>query len=239
MQTALELAQGRTHGLENMFAAARVLREAQVPANSPQSIDLFRKLLRLPDQDAMRRHVQGSTQQLAGVPLREAAGTPTGRTYTPAVRKLLATEGKARPDGSYPIRDAKDVEDAVDDFNRASGSDEDKAHIVERAKAVAGGTDKLPADWSASTRLQEAEVPGWAIPMVGGGTLGQARLREATSLAELGQAGIPLRSTSPLAAQRHSELPPGIPTLAPGTGALRRVPLAESASGTVVRRISP
>jgi hypothetical protein len=234
MQTALEQAQSRTHALENMFLAAHLLRESNIPAASPESVSLLRELLPLSGEQAMRQHLRAR-----GVTLREAAGTPTGRTYTPAVRKLLATEGKARPDGSYPIRDAQDVENAVDDFNRASGSEEDKAHIVERAKAVAGGTDKLPADWAGSTKkqLQESATPGWAIPTIGGGTLGATRLREAKTAAELGQAGIPLRSSSPLGGQRQSELPPGIPTLPEAPG-LRRVPLTESMSGSVISRIS-
>jgi hypothetical protein len=236
MQTALETAQAQTHAMQSLFAAAKVLREAQVPANSPRSMELFPELLRLGDQDAMRRHVQASTR-LDGVPLREAAGAPTGK-YAAGARKLLAKEGLARPDGSYPIRTAKDVEDAVADFNRVDGSPEDKAHIIERAKAVDGGTDALPADWSASTRsLQESAAPGWSIPTVDGRALGPTRLREARSAADLSSLGVPILSDSPLAGQRPSELPAGIPVL-PVTGALSRTRLTESVGGSVLRRVS-
>jgi hypothetical protein len=234
MQTALEQAQSRTHALENMFLAAHLLRESNIPAASPESVSLLRELLPLSGEQAMRQHLRAR-----GVTLREAAGTPTGkRTYTPAVRKLLATEGKARPDGSYPIRDAQDVSDAVDDFDRSEGSDADREHIILRAKAVPGGTDALPASWSGSTRLQESMTPGWSIPTLDGGTLGAVRLREAKSAADLSRLGVPILADSPLAGQRPSELPPGIPTLAPGTGGLSRTRLTESVGGSVLRRVS-
>jgi hypothetical protein len=246
LETKLSEAERRAHGLENMFCAARALREAQVPAAG--STDIFRELLGLDGLDAMRRHI------------REATGTPTGkRTYTPAVRKLLATEGKARPDGSYPIRDAQDVSDAVDDFNRADGSDADREHIIARAKAVANGTDALPADWAGSTKkqLQESaaglrqagprkartveELAQWGIPVpTPDGACGAVHLREASSVDDLARFGLPVLNASPLAGQRPSELPAGIPVLpeAPGASALRRVPLTESVTGSVVRRVA-
>jgi hypothetical protein len=228
MPTALELAQGRTAAMEGLFAAARVLREAQVPANSPRSIELFRELIALPDQEAMRRHI------------REAAGTSTASKYTPSVRRHLATTGEARPDGSYPIRSAADVSDAVADFDRSEGSEADREHIIARAKAVPDGTNALPASWAGSTRsLQESATPGWAIPTLDGGTLGPTRLREAKTAADLGSLGVPILADSPLVGQRQSGLPAGIPVLAAAPGAtLRPAKLTESISGTVLSRIS-
>jgi hypothetical protein len=227
--------------LEHMFAAAKVLREAQIPASTPGAVALFRELIELPDQPAMVRRV------------REAAGTPP-RTYTKAARQALAEKGQAMPDkesgGRYPVRDSRDVEDAVNDWGRNGSSPDVKAHIIQAAQKV-GATDALPADWAGSTKkLQEsaaglrqaglrearsvADLAHAGIPTLDG----PVRLREATSAAELGQAGIPLRSTSPLAGQRHSELPAGIPTLAPGTGALSRTRLTESVGGGVLRRVA-
>lgn len=66
-------------------------------------------------------------------------------------RKKLADEGKAMPDGSFPIESRKDVEDAVHDFGRSGSKPEVKRHIIRRAKAL-GATDALPADWTGSTK---------------------------------------------------------------------------------------
>ena len=51
------------------------------------------------------------------------------------------------PDGSYPIRSAKDVENAVRDCCRSGEKPDVKAHIVARAKAI-GADSALPDDWT-------------------------------------------------------------------------------------------
>ena len=68
------------------------------------------------------------------------------REFSTKEREKLADQGAARPDGSYPIKSAKDVENAVKDFGRANGSAADKAHIIARAKAI-GAETSLPDDW--------------------------------------------------------------------------------------------
>ena len=81
----------------------------------------------------------------------------TKRKFDTAERKDLADSGAARPDGSYPIKTATDVSNAVKDFGRSKGSAADKAHIVARAKAI-GATDQLPADWPGSTQGKEKSM---------------------------------------------------------------------------------
>ena len=51
------------------------------------------------------------------------------------------------PDGSYPIRSAKDVANAVRDCCRSGEKADVKAHIVARAKAI-GADSALPDDWT-------------------------------------------------------------------------------------------
>lgn len=220
----------------NMLDAVVVLDQAHVAPGSAEGHRLFHEIVRLPDTHAMRSHVANARHAR----LREAS------RYTPQVREHLAKEGKARPDGSYPIRNAKDVEDAVDDFNRSGGSPEDKAHIVKQAHAVPDGADKLPADWLAdgTARLQESARPfaGLDIPTIGeDGPARGARLREARSAADLAGLGIPLSGDA--SEQVPSGALDGIPLLpaagAPsGEGALQRVRLTESTGGTVLRRIA-
>ena len=62
------------------------------------------------------------------------------------------------PDGSYPIRSATDVENAVRDYNRSGKRPEVKAHIIARAKAI-GAEDALPDDWKeASDKAARSSV---------------------------------------------------------------------------------
>lgn len=51
-------------------------------------------------------------------------------------RKKLAKSGHARPDGSYPINTAEDVENAMHDWYRSHGSPADKAHIQKEARRL-------------------------------------------------------------------------------------------------------
>jgi hypothetical protein len=67
--------------------------------------------------------------------------------FSGAQREKDAEQGVAMPDGSYPIRSAKDVENAVRDYYRSGKKAEVKAHILARAKAI-GAESALPDDWT-------------------------------------------------------------------------------------------
>ena len=69
------------------------------------------------------------------------------REFSAAQREKDAEEGIAMPDGSYPIRSAKDVENAVRDCCRSGEKLDVKAHIIARAKAI-GAEKALPDDWT-------------------------------------------------------------------------------------------
>jgi hypothetical protein len=61
-------------------------------------------------------------------------------------RKKLAEEGKALPDGSFPIRNREDLKDAVHSYGRANDKEEAKRWIKRRAKELNAGKE-LPEDW--------------------------------------------------------------------------------------------
>jgi len=63
-----------------------------------------------------------------------------------AERRRLAEQGKALPDGSFPIRDREDLRDAVQSYGRASDKDEAKRWIKKRAREL-NAEDELPDDW--------------------------------------------------------------------------------------------
>lgn len=56
--------------------------------------------------------------------------------FTRAERDDLAKQGLARPDGSYPIRNASDLENAAKDYVRTGKDPSVAAWIGKRAKAL-------------------------------------------------------------------------------------------------------
>lgn len=72
------------------------------------------------------------------------------------VRDRLAKEGKALPDGSYPIRNAQDLKNAIYAFGRANPSDRAKVrrHIMKRARAL-GKADMIPEQWKSASIIDE------------------------------------------------------------------------------------
>jgi hypothetical protein len=73
-------------------------------------------------------------------------------------RERLAKEGKALPDGSYPIRNESDLKNAIKAYGRSNPEDRAKvrAHIRKRAKAL-GKADLIPENWKAASQV-EADV---------------------------------------------------------------------------------
>ena len=61
-------------------------------------------------------------------------------------RRKLAEEGKALPDGSFPIRNREDLQDAIQSYGRASDKDEAKRWIKRRAREL-NAEKELPEDW--------------------------------------------------------------------------------------------
>lgn len=62
-------------------------------------------------------------------------------------RRNLAKQGKAMPDGSFPIRNVSDLHNAIRAVGRG-GADHDKIRrfIIRRAIAL-GARDAIPASW--------------------------------------------------------------------------------------------
>ena len=67
-------------------------------------------------------------------------------SFTAEERRQLAKEGVAMPDGSFPIRNSTDLENAIHDIGRANDPAAAKAHIRKRAAAL-GLESALPDDW--------------------------------------------------------------------------------------------
>lgn len=67
-------------------------------------------------------------------------------TFSKSQRTDLAAKGIAEPDGSYPIRNATDLRNAINDCNRTGQKPSDVAHIIARAKAL-GLSSMIPDSW--------------------------------------------------------------------------------------------
>lgn len=91
------------------------------------------------------------TEKMSG-----AGDADTFRDYDPETRQAMAKKGEALPNGSYPIANAADLQNAISAVGRGGPSTAlVKAHIIKRAKAL-GLDDRLPADWEGSTKEKEA-----------------------------------------------------------------------------------
>ena len=82
--------------------------------------------------------------------------------YNQADRDDMASKGQALSDGSYPIKDAEDLHNAIHAVGRGGASHNAiRAHIIARAKAL-GMSDQIPDNWAADGSLKQAN----ALPSV-------------------------------------------------------------------------
>jgi len=88
------------------------------------------------------------------------------RDFTQAQRDKAAKSGSAMPDGSYPIENKSDLENAIQAIGRAKNPAAVKAHIKKRAAAL-GATASLPDDWKDSYQEANAADTAAAKTMVG------------------------------------------------------------------------
>jgi hypothetical protein len=72
------------------------------------------------------------------------------KEFSTEKRGTLADEGKAMPDGSFPIENEGDLKNAIQSIGRAKDPAGARAHIKKRAKAL-GLLDLLPDAWKEST----------------------------------------------------------------------------------------
>lgn len=68
------------------------------------------------------------------------------REYSQEERERLASQGKALPDGGYPIVDREDLENAIQAIGRAKNPEAARRHIKKRARAL-GLEELIPEEW--------------------------------------------------------------------------------------------
>lgn len=81
----------------------------------------------------------------------EAAFLRLKRAYSDNEREMMAERGLALPDGSYPIKDEADLQNAIQAFGRAKDKEAAKRHIMRRARAL-GMEEMIPAGWKSGSK---------------------------------------------------------------------------------------
>lgn len=71
------------------------------------------------------------------------------RDFNAKERQHAASTGAAMPDGSYPINNRTDLENAIRSWGRGGARADVKAHIISRAKTL-GATDLIPDNWKSN-----------------------------------------------------------------------------------------
>jgi hypothetical protein len=80
------------------------------------------------------------------------------RDYSPEERRRLADEGKAMPDGSFPIVTVDDLHNAIQAIGRASDPEAVKRHIKKRAREL-DQPDLIPDTWAVDAEEFAGPVP--------------------------------------------------------------------------------
>jgi hypothetical protein len=93
------------------------------------------------------------------------------KDYSPEARKAMAKDGRALPDGSFPIGDCSDLKNAIQAIGRASDPAKAKAHIKKRRSALKCDVD-LPDGWT----TEETEEPPVADEKKTAGIIGTGTL---------------------------------------------------------------
>lgn len=71
----------------------------------------------------------------------------TDNNFSAKQRKSFAAKGQALPDGSFPVRNADDLKDAIRLIGHAKNPAAAKAHIIKRARAL-GLMSMIPERWT-------------------------------------------------------------------------------------------
>ena len=79
------------------------------------------------------------------------------KDYDSKERRVLARQGRALPDGSFPIVTVEDLQNAIQSVGRASNYSQARNHIIRRADAL-NRSDLLPEEWKPKSARKFVEM---------------------------------------------------------------------------------
>jgi hypothetical protein len=83
-----------------------------------------------------------------------------------AERRKAADAGAAMPDGSFPVRNAEDLDNAIQAVGRAKDVEAARRHIIRRAKAL-GLEGRIPDQWRADGTTEQAAADAVVVAAAG------------------------------------------------------------------------
>ncbi len=109
-------------------------------------------------REANIQAVTASANQLREKTLVAAAVAELAKISTKE-REVLAKEGKALPDGAYPIRNVEDLKNAIQAYGRSKPSERKmvRNHIIKRARQLKRA-DLIPDQWKNADSMEAAEI---------------------------------------------------------------------------------
>lgn len=152
-ESEIEMAQAEGRSPNTWFSAARVAGLTIVPI--PAFHEAYLGLGHDFPEDMTEEDLQAAEDALTACGCADGASestlsADTFRDYSEEERKQMAKDGRALPDGSYPIADEEDLRNAIQAIGRASDPEKTRAHIKKRAREL-DREDLVPEDWSAAT----------------------------------------------------------------------------------------
>jgi hypothetical protein len=151
---ASELAIMKSRAVGNLVAQADML--AQLAATAPNLKNRVREAKKKM-REANLEAITASAAELREKALTAAAIAELAK-ISQEERMALAKEGKAMPDGAYPIRNVEDLKNAIQAYGRSKASERKavRKHIIKRARQLRQA-DLIPSHWLHADSMEAAE----------------------------------------------------------------------------------
>ena len=139
--------EGKVHGCHPTRGAAMRQQAAIYASENRQKLaDIVLELAKTQDKlDDLENAVEKAAEE-------EIIDAINKKDYSSEQRRNMSRMGTAMPDGSFPIANRADLQNAIQSVGRAKNYDSAKRHIVRRARAL-NAMDMLPEEWNAKKNL--------------------------------------------------------------------------------------
>jgi hypothetical protein len=138
------------------LVAAGAASLAQIKEDPMQ--ELAARIDRLEKRQAANPELAARAEELSNK-IRSSFDYETFGYMSRQMREKLASEGKALPDGSYPIRDVEDLKNAIQAYGRSKPSKRAavRRHIIKKARGL-GKSELVPEKWKTAGLIDDEVV---------------------------------------------------------------------------------